>query len=319
MSALDVFDSEQRVESMIVEGNAIIKWATDTYRPVAIVSAYSGGDDSIVTTHFAVNNVPGCLVFNADTGTGLKPTRKHIVDVCGKFGWPLTIGRANAEGPPKKMRQGGKMVPFDPSVVLPAGRWVDGATAYEEFCLNFGFPGRGKKQHSWMYSRLKERPLRRFLRTLRQPRSKQRLLILSGIRHDESAIRMGYKSPYSEGESGAVWVSPFYWRNVRDFEAYREEFGLPRNPVKRTCGISGECCCGTFPNDGERAAYKAADPDFDAYLSSLEARVRDNGFPWGWDGCPPRGWKGGRVVPASDASGESGPQPMCIGCNSGRK
>ena len=311
--------SEEIVNSMLAEGSRILTEVMEKYDPIAVVAAFSGGDDSIVATHFAMTTIPECTVFNADTLIGMEPTRKHIRAMSDRFDWPLEIGRAEAEGPPKKMRKAGKLVTFD-QAILPSGRWTDGATAFEETSLNWGFFGRGKPQHARMYQRLKERPFRRMLKKLGASKAGRKALIISGVRHDESAIRAGYKRSHAEGYFGDVWVNPFYFRTAGDFAIYRDEFGLPGNPVKRLCGISGECCCGTFAGDGERQSYAIADPDFDRYLTDLETRVRANGFPWGWGESPPRWWKDQRRGQAFlDFEGAPAFQPMCVGCVNGRR
>lgn len=316
---MDIDAIEQRVEAMTAEGRRIVTEAIERYKPVAIVAAFSGGDDSIVSTHFLLSQYEGAFAFYADTLVGLSPTRNHIRAVCDRYGWALETGQARAEGPPKLMRSRGKLVPFDAAAVCPAGRWDDGDTAYEEFAINFGFPGRGKPQHARMYQRLKERPIRRMLRRLGATKAKKKVLMISGIRHDESAIRAGYKRETSVGHFGDIWVNPFYYRTAQDFEAYRQEFGLPRNPVKRRCGISGECCCGTFANPGERSAYREADPGFADYLSNLESRVSENGFPWGWGESLPQWWIDQRRGQRFLFDLAPGFQPMCVGCVSGRR
>jgi len=321
-------DAEQIVDEMIADGKRVMAEVIAAVRPVQIVAAYSSGDDSIVSTHFAMSNYGDAFVFNADTLTGLEPSRCHLRSVCQKLKWQLEINEAHAEGPPKKMRQGGRMVPFDAKFVCPTGVWNDGASAYEEYCLNFGFPGRGKPQHARMYQRLKERPFRRMLKQFdaRKRVGGNKVLIISGIRHDESSNRAGYQRAWAEGYFGDVWVNPFYWRTKADFEMYRQEFGLPRNPVKRLTGISGECTCGTFGDADERQAYRVADPAYSAKLDALEADVKALGFPWGWGESPPRWWvqeqerrKRGQPLLFDDSGTPEGFQPMCVGCNNGRR
>lgn len=300
-----MIDVGQQVETMVAEGRKIVADAIAEHRPVAIIAAFSGGDDSIVSTHFAMANVPGCVVFNAHTLVGLTPTRAHIAAVCERFGWPIEIYRAEREGKPK---------PF------PASEWVDGETAYEECVLNFGFAG--PAMHARMYQRLKERPLARLMRDLKGGKRRGRILIVSGIRHDESARRAGYnRATMKVPGKGQVWVNPFYFRSAVDFEVYRQEFGLPRNPVKRLCGISGECCCGAFGKPAvERPAYRQVDPMFADYLDALEARVRER-FPWGWGERPPKWWADRQQGQRFLLDMADGPefQPMCVGCNSGRR
>jgi len=321
-------DQAERVDKMIAAGLAVVREAMELYRPVAVVAAFSGGNDSIVATHFAMTHIPGCVVFHADTLIGLAPAKQHARTVPASYGWPVVIGQATPEGPPKKSRVNGRLMPFDPKS-LPAGRWVDGDTYYEEFALNFGFPGRNRPMHARMYQRLKGRPISRYLRSV-GAKAGQNVMLISGVRSDESAIRAGYKRAHALGTANDAWVNPFYRFTASDFAAYRDEFGLPENPVKRRCGISGECCCGTFGSAAERAAYKIVDPAFDAYLTRLEARVADNGYPWGWGESPPHWWADAKrkQMFLFDPRGENEPdasykpcvfQPMCVGCQAGRR
>jgi 3'-phosphoadenosine 5'-phosphosulfate sulfotransferase (PAPS reductase)/FAD synthetase len=320
--------NEQIVDSMIADGMRIMIEAIELYKPVQIVAAYSSGDDSIVSTHFTMENFKSAFVFNADTTIGLKPARDHLVSTCDKQNWQLEVGRADPIGPPKTMTVMGKRIPFDPKS-MPSGRWTDGDTAYEEYCLNFGFPGPG--MHPRMYQRLKERPIRKMLSRFGATASKKRakVLIVSGIRQDESSRRAGYQRASAAGNFGDVWVNPFYYHTAADFAAYRDEFGLPRNPVKRLCGISGECCCGTFKEENERKAYEKADPAFVRYLSTLEGRVAELGLPCRWGERPPASFVAANqmIVDAKRGQGflfEADErlqvfQPMCVGCNNGRR
>jgi 3'-phosphoadenosine 5'-phosphosulfate sulfotransferase (PAPS reductase)/FAD synthetase len=308
--------AEARVDAMILRGLAVVDEAVSYVRNdlgkevIAILAGFSGGDDSIVVTHFANTNVPGCVTFNADTMIGLGPTRKHIEEMIKKFSWDARIMQAFAEGPPSETKTNGELL----------ANWIDGATAYEEYVLNHGFGG--PPMHPRMYQRLKERPLMRLRRELAGGKKGGRLVVISGVRHDESAIRAGYKRSWQDvPKQGVTWCNPFYDFTAADFQLYRDEFGLPRNPVKRQCGISGECCCGTFGSPAERVAYRQVDPVFADYLDKLEARVRER-FPWGWAEGPPTWWiqsKQGQQFLFDDAFDWPGFQPMCVGCNNGRR
>ena len=109
-------------------------------------------------------------------------------------------------------------------------------------------------------------------------------------------------------------MNPFYYCDALDFEAYRQEYGLPRNPVKSLVGISGECCCGAHAAPNELAAYQQAEPEFALYLEGLRQRVMQR-FPWDWDERPPKWWndaKRGQLFlfdPVPDF------MPACVGCN----
>lgn len=308
----DIFAAEQTVKTMLTNGKQVVQEAiasiTATGKSiVGMVAAFSGGGDSIVSTHFAMENYPGCIVFNADTMIGLGPARDHIEKTIAKYNWPARIIKAEAKGPPKRTPTNGHVV----------DNWIEGRTAYEEMVLNHGFAG--KAMHSRMYQRLKERPLEQLSREIKNGTRGGVIAIISGIRSDESAIRAGYKRAWALNKNW-LWINPFYWNTAADFHDYREEFGLPKNPVKDRCGISGECCCGAFGSPAERQSYREIDPVFSEYLDELESRVKQR-FPWGWGQCPPKSWmdqkKGQEFL--FDSHEAIAFQPMCVGCNNGRR
>lgn len=308
---IDLIASEQQVETMIAEGRRIIDEAIAEHEPVQIVAMFSGGDDSVVSSHFAVSQY-GAVVLNCNTETGVRPTQEHIEATASRLGWHLLVERAPVVGPPKEFKDG---TPFDPGI-LPCGEWTDGATAYEESVLNWGCPG--PSMHGRIYQRLKERPIRAALKPMRTKRG-QRILLVSGIRGDESSVRAGYKRHAHRVES-MVWVNPFYWRTAADFEVYRQEFGLPRNPAKRIVGISGECCCGAFAHDDKTAemeTIRRVDAARAEYLTSLASKATEvNGFPWNWGEEAPKWWADQNrgqafLFPIAD---EQSFRPMCVGC-----
>jgi 3'-phosphoadenosine 5'-phosphosulfate sulfotransferase (PAPS reductase)/FAD synthetase len=312
-------ETEAAVDAMLVRGKEIMLEAFRIAKPIALFALYSGGNDSIVSTHFACTNYRP-RVLHCGTTIGIQQTKGHVRGVCSRFGWDLLMEQAIVQGPPSfswsKDAAGKRIkVPFDP-FLLPSGAWTDGATAYEEAVLNYGFPGPG--QHGRMYQRLKERSLDRVVSDAKKDHERNRnVLLVSGIRHDESAIRAGYKSAIQK-DGCKVWVNPFYFQTAADFEAYRHEFGLPRNPVSKRIGISGECLCGAFAKPGELELVRSVEPETAAAIDELSARVQANGFPWGWGERPPAWWIRDQRDRKSGQLGllDDGPtfQPMCVGC-----
>lgn len=275
------------LDEAIGRARGILADAIAEHRPAAIFAAFSGGNDSIVSTHFTLAERPEAVPLHIDTGTGLRLTRKHVLGTAADRGWQLQVERT-----PESYE----------ALVLGRSKGYPG-----------GFPGR--RMHGVMYNRLKERAIRRAVARAKEghPRS-ARVLIVSGIRGDESDVRSGYKREVSR-VGAQVWVNPFYWATAEHFAEYRERFGLPRNPVKDRLGVSGECNCGCFACPFERLQFKAIDPDFDAWLSDLERRVWEAGFPWGWDDQPPK-W----FLQRSQGQGflfDMDPGPMCYGCGKG--
>jgi hypothetical protein len=233
-----------------------------------------------------------------------------VVSCARRFQWDLRVLPAVPEGLSRKTKTG---LDFDVAS-LPSGSWDDGGTAYEEYCFNFGMPG--PAQHQRMFQRLKQRPIARFQREVKRshPRTAT-ILIISGIRSDESAVRAGYRrDTQKEQGTSRVWVNPFYWNTSVDFEAYRQEFGLPRNPVKDCVGISGECNCGSFAGDNEIERIRTIDPGFARYLEGIARRAQTNGFPWDWGCEPPAWWRDARQGQLFLFEPIANFRPMCVGC-----
>lgn len=293
-------DSEERVTAMIESGRKIVQQAIETYKPVAIFAGFSGGNDSIVPTHFVCTEFGGAAV-HCNTLIGVNKSREHARATAKRFGWQFIEEFAKSSGMPKKHKDGSA---FDEKT-LPNGRWVDGATQYEEFCFNFGMPGPG--QHARMYQRLKERSFNRIKKEAKRGHRKSDcVMFVTGIRRDESAIRAGYNRD-TQKVPGAVWVNPFYWNTKADFELYRQEFGLPRNPVTDVIGISGECLCGTMGTRDE------LEPETRKYIESIEARCESLGLPCKWATKPEKASKCNplQLMLFGD---EPTFQPACVGC-----
>jgi 3'-phosphoadenosine 5'-phosphosulfate sulfotransferase (PAPS reductase)/FAD synthetase len=299
-------DSEERIERMLTQGRKIMREAIEEHNPVAIFAGFSGGNDSIVVTHFACEEF-GAVAIHANTMIGVEKSREHARKTAAKYGWQFLEKQSIAKGPPKKRKDGSV---FDPAI-LPTGKWQDGNTAYEEFVFNFGMPGPG--QHPRMYQILKERIFEAFRREAKSSGSrKDKVMFVSGVRHDESAIRAGYKETVKKVGS-SIWVQPFYWQTKLDFELYRQEFGLPRNPVTDVIGISGECLCGTMGTRSELDLIEKVEPQARHYIEKLESRCESLGLPCKWATRPNRSSKCNplQLVLFGD---EPTFQPACVGC-----
>lgn len=267
----------------------ILDGAISEHQPVAIFVGFSGGYDSLVTTHFATSHESSVRPLHLNTGIGIEKTREFVRRTCGEYGWNLREERT------RESYEG-----------LVLGR-VNGYPG--------GFPGPG--MHGLMYQRLKERPLRVVIAEAKQghPRNAS-VMMITGIRSDESRVRAGYRRAISKVDS-QVWVNPFYFATADHFREYRKVYSLPGNPVKDKCGMSGECLCGAHADKGELVRIRAACPNTADYLEDLEGRVRAAGFPWGYEGCPTKSWldkKRGQGMLGDWFGEEEAVGPMCHSC-----
>lgn len=238
----------------------IVRAAIEQYKPVAIFVGFSGGNDSRAVTHWMMENVPGCRPFHINTGIGVERAREYVRETCRQYGWPLEEIRAKE----------------------------DCGQDYDELVLQHGFPG--PDHHRKMYQRLKERGVWEMMRRAKvgKPRNST-VLLATGIRHDESIIRMGYAGREVNKYRGQVWANPVYWWSKAERDAYNAASGMPENPVAKVLGMSGECGCGAFAQPGELARWRAVDPAFGERIDRLQEQALARGFTWSWDGRPPEG------------------------------
>lgn len=256
----------------------IVRKAIERYKPVAIYVGFSGGNDSRAVAHWMMNNVRDCEPFHANTGIGIEKTREYVRQTCLAYGWKLNEIRA----------------------------LEDCGQSYDDLCMQFGFPG--PDGHQMMYARLKERCVRALVRRAKDGHPRQaKVLIASGIRHDESLIRMGYAGREINTVGSQVWINPLYWWTKEQRDAYNAESKIPENPVTKQLGMSGECGCGAFAHPGELARWRAVDPSFGQRIDNLQQRVLQCGFTWSWEGRPP---KGGFDKDQLDILHH----PLCVGC-----
>ena len=266
--------------------NAILERAVKRYNPTHIIGMFSGGHDSLVATHIASQHPRFSFAAHMNTGIGIEETRQFVRDTCQDWGIELREYHAaeyvRADGVP------------DPQV-------------YEELVVEHGFPG--PPMHRIMYNSLKERPLRHMLRDLDTERG-ERVLLITGVRRDESARRMAHAEPVHEWEA-KVWVAPIYNWSKRDCYQYIREHGLKRNWVSDVLHMSGECLCGAFAHPGELEEIRTWFPEAAAEIERIERRVMER-FPWRWEDGPPEWWQGYKN--GQDFLPGFEPQILCTGC-----
>jgi 3'-phosphoadenosine 5'-phosphosulfate sulfotransferase (PAPS reductase)/FAD synthetase len=246
-----------------------------THNPVAIFALLSGGDDSMTSAHWMMNNVPGCEIAHIVTGIGIKRTRLHVRDVCARYGWRLTEVRAKE----------------------------DCGQDYEKIVLEHGFPGPGS--HRFMYVRLKERAIEKLVRDRKTKRS-DKVMLATGIRQDESQRRTGYGGQEITFKGAQMWVNPMYWVTQTEMHHYRVEHQVRRNPVSEELGMSGECLCGAFAAPGELELIRRVCPDTAARIEAIQERARIAGKHCVWGTRPPRA-RADTATPDLFA-------PMCVSC-----
>jgi len=236
-------------------GHLLLDIAAHLFQPVAMFGLFSGGHDSLCSTHRASSHPLFTAAAHIDTGIGIPETRRFVRDTCNLNGWDLKYYKA-----------------------------VDQGQRYEDIVKKYGFPGPGR--HGTMYIRLKERALRALIREHKTKRS-DKIILVSGCRSNESERRMGHVEPIQR-EGAIVWVNINHNWTSSDNDKYMSEQGLPRNPVKDKLCMSGECLCGAYAKKNELAEIKFHYPEVAERIERIQADEIAKGR-WNWEGRPPKG------------------------------
>lgn len=213
--------------------------AVTEYKLDGIVALFSGGHDSLTCTHVASKHPLFKGVIHIDTGTGLPQTRQFVEETCKREGWDLIIQKP--------------------------------ATTYEMLIVKYGFPGAA--QHAHMYRYLKERPLAQAKTKASQRYGCKRIGFITGVRSQESARRMGHVEAHHKDKAG-VWVAIIHDWSALDCNQYVTTHHLPRNPVKDTMHLSGECFCGSFARPEEKRELEVWYPEHAKKIEAWQELVR---------------------------------------------
>lgn len=276
---------EEKISLALSELNEAIR----THKPALVVGLMSGGNDSLPACYIASLAIKFDGILHINTGIGIEATRVFVRETCEARNWKLWEYKATentrADGTP------------DPMI-------------YEDLCLKHGFPG--AFAHRMMYSKLKERQLRRFKRdngVHGRGKNKQRVMLISGVRLTESIRRMGnVPKQLVDIRSAEIWASPIREWSKKDCRDARIYAGIAENPVAERIHKSGECLCGAFAKKGELAELEMWYPEDAKRIRDLEERVRLAGFDWGWEDQPPK-------KPACKKGTAVEDQFLCTKCN----
>jgi 3'-phosphoadenosine 5'-phosphosulfate sulfotransferase (PAPS reductase)/FAD synthetase len=263
-----------RVSNLVKQAHEIIDRAwelADGRVRAAWCVLYSGGNDSTILAHMMRERAD--FAVHANTTIGIEDTRQFVRDTCQAWGLEL-IERTAPQ-------------------------------SYRDLVLERGFPG--PAMHFKMYQRLKERALDQVRSELITDRRRQRVLFIAGRRRAESKRRTNI--PLWETDGSAIWASPLAMWTKEDMGVYRaiaarDGDPVPFNSVSDALGMSGECLCGAFAQDGELDRIRLWYPDTAAEIDRLEADVKAAGIKE-----PFCRWGHGQGKPTEKTG------PLCTSCN----
>lgn len=240
-----------RLDDVIAQSLAIIDEALTLHPASHVFGMFSGGHDSLVSSHLASLHPAFSGVAHINTTIGVKETHQFVRDTAMLYQWLLKEYTA--------------------------------PVSYREIVLKHGFPGPGG--HLFMYTRLKERCIQ-FLVRDHKTHWKDRIGLVTGVRLSESVRRMGNVEPISR-KGGQLWIAPILHWTDDDKDAYFQRYNLPRNPVVEAMCMSCECLCGAFAKEGELVALKHEYPDTAKVILALQEDARAAGVHAEWGTRPP--------------------------------
>lgn len=244
----------------------ILRSALYDHGPVAVKLLFSGGHDSLVSTHVShrILREMGVehQVVHIDTTVGIPANEEYVKDCADRFGWDLRIIR-NEE-------HNGK--------------------SYWQWCRDeetFPMP----QDHIWTYIHLKRNAIEQIVREEKEDRS-DRVLFVTGVYADESDRRAGFHQ--IEKRRGAqVWVNPCFEWSEPEMASYRLDNDLPVNEVAAELGKSGECLCGAYAHPGDLEAVRQVCPQLARRLKALGDDISPSPahqMRWDMDEIP-EGWR----------------------------
>jgi len=232
-----------------VDPQTVIDGAIAEHNPARVFALFSGGHDSVTSTHIAAQHPSFSGVAHVNTGIGIEETREYVRQVCRDQGWPLIELHA------------------------PEG-------LYEQRCRAYGMPG-GPIQHGIMYQLLKDDQIRQLVRDHKRFKG-DRVGLVTGARKAESERRMRVHPEYVRRERAQLWINPILDWTKSDVHDYMERVGLPRNPVVDKLHRSGECLCGALADPQELDWIAFWYPDVAARIRSLEQDCFSRQLPYNW-------------------------------------
>lgn len=224
----------------------ILDAALAEHNPSHVFGLFSGGDDSLCSTHIASKHFQFDAAVHIDTGIGIQETRRFVDRTAERHGWELLV--------------------YEPD-----------EKTYDDLVLEKGFPS-GPKSHNTMYYWLKQRQVRRLVQDYKQ-HTHDRIGLVTGIRLSESDRRMGSTISVEVRREGAqLWIQPILYWTRRDLNNYIKYCGLERNEVTAHLHRSGECLCGALANPDEINLIDFFYPEDGQRIHDLEAKCEARGL-----------------------------------------
>lgn len=237
------------------ESQRILTTAIEKWQPVALVALFSGGYDSMISTHILhrleTHGLP-IQVWAIDTQLAADGWGEYVQSVADRQGWNFHI--------------------------------YDNKKGFAQFVTSVEKKGcpRTKKMHTFVFQKLKERGIDA-IHVMNKKKRSDKTLFISGMRRVESADRKNADESSRIGKSNKIFAAPIvHWSNEQ-CDWYRLKNQLPDNPFYNTVKGSGDCQC----NWGNFITYrmlKKHSPKLAAGNVKIIDQISKKYHGYGWDG-----------------------------------
>lgn len=263
----------------------ILDAAYDEHKPSTVIACFSGGYDSMTSTHiglqWAKRRDVKLLTIAVDTRIAADGWRKFVTSAAAQLG------------------AGDFQIWMNPDIET----WENDVKAH-------GFIY-DRSQHKFYFYYLKQRAFRQLVQANKRS-YKDRVMFVNGVRRAESDLRAN--TPEYERIGAGVYVNPIvYWSN-EEVATYRADHDFPINPFYERTGNSGDCLCNWHrhitPDQLHTYAKDAAN-----VIDPLDAYSREH-FGYGYGEMPTKGMKAEAAGQLRLFEWDTECTPnLCAGCN----
>lgn len=241
--------------NFLLEPQRILDNAIREWQPVSLVSLFSGGYDSMITTHLLHRlDTHGLAiqVWAIDTQLAADGWHEYVSHVAGQFDWHFRI--------------------------------YDNKKGYNQFVESVRLKGcpRTRKMHTYVFQKLKERGIDA-IHMMNKSKRSDKTLFVSGMRRAESTYRKNADEVARIGKSNKIFASPIVHLTNEQCDWYRIEHNLPNNPFYNTVKGSGDCQC-NWGNFITIRTLQKFSPQLAAGNVALIDEISRELHGYGWDG-----------------------------------
>jgi len=214
-----------------------IRDVLSAFRQVYVM--FSGGRDSLVALHLTWSVYPDrTRALHINTGISTPGLLDYVKEITTSFGIPLDI--------------------------------VSPKYDYFELVEKIGFPEITRR---WCKHYLKLEPLKEFLKD----KNKQEIVLVTGVRRDESWMKSHAKKFYLHPKFGVYVYAPIYEFTEDDVKEYIKANGLKENPLYDVYGKAYDCWCSAYKSPADFAVLAIRNPEFFQKFVDAEAKLKKGG------------------------------------------